>query len=533
MGYDVVLIHPPAIYDFREKVIFPGPIALTVSDSTSQFITPSVGMLSIADYLDRNGYEVMVDNLGERMIESQSFDAKEYIKNLSSKVFAIGLHWCVHSQGAIEVARLCKNLHPNSIVILGGLTATVFHHQIISKYNFVDIIIRGEAEKSFLLLMEALKNNKQLKTVPNLTYRDSAGQININPLMEPSIDLDEFEFTSLKLIEPKRSIFPANMPSRWSIPVCRGCLYNCVTCGGSEYSYKHYLGRRKPAFRSPQKIVKDIQKLSEQGIQRVFLFQDPRMGGKEYWSKLITIMQNEKLKLHQLSMELFGAADEEYLKEISKIGVFVTLTISPESGVDLVRSGNGRNYTKEDLLRTINICKEYDIPIQIFSMIALPEDTAETIRETWEMWEQICSINLRNEGGKGSLYSFGPMILLDPGSLAFDFPEKYGYRLIFKDFADYIQGMSLPSWHQWISYETKFLNRDLITKLIIDSLEYSINLRGRYGLYGKSTVDVLHHNHVNANRIIIDVVNQAMSLNEYDKMKRLRSLKKYLGIVYN
>ena len=103
MGYDVVLIHPPAIYNFREKGIFYGPIALTVPDSTEQFITPPVGMLSVADYLDTNGYNVLVDNIGERMVTSESFDAEAHIRNLSARVYAIGLHWCVHSQGAINI----------------------------------------------------------------------------------------------------------------------------------------------------------------------------------------------------------------------------------------------------------------------------------------------------------------------------------------------------------------------------------------------------------------------------------------------
>ncbi|MDD4876210.1 MAG: hypothetical protein PHQ86_03650, partial [Dehalococcoidales bacterium] len=80
MHYDAVLIHPPSIYDFREKVIYEGPIALTVNDSTRQFIIPSVGILSIADYLDRNGYKVMVDNLGERMISDKSFDVEKHIE---------------------------------------------------------------------------------------------------------------------------------------------------------------------------------------------------------------------------------------------------------------------------------------------------------------------------------------------------------------------------------------------------------------------------------------------------------------------
>jgi B12-binding domain/radical SAM domain protein len=512
MGYDVILIHPPAIYDFRKKTIFPGPIGYTVGESTDQFMIPPVGMLSIADYLNRNKYNVIVDNLCERMVTSEDFDAEEHIKNLSAKVYAIGLHWCVHCQGAIEIARLCKKLHPDAMVILGGLTATVFSEEIIRKYEFIDAVIRGEAEKPFLLLMKTLEKHDKLEEVPNLTFRDSDGKVKSNPLMKPNDDLDEFEFTRLDLIEPKKAIFTQDIPPHWVIPICRGCVYNCVTCGGSAYSYKTYLGRKKPAFRSPEKIAEDIQKLSEQGVQFVFLFQDPRMGGKEYWSRLLAKLRKEKIRLTQLSMELFGPASEEYIKELSEIGVPIVINISPESLVDDVRKAHGRNYTNKELFRTVKICNRYDITINIFSMIALANDTPKTVRETWGMWEQICSINQRIEGEAPVLHSFGPMILLDPGSLAFDLPNKYGYRLIFRNLEDYIKGMSLPSWHQWISYATKFLNRDLITKLIIDSIEYSINLREKYGLYSRFDAARKRSYFVDANRKIIEMVNHVMSL---------------------
>ena len=147
-------------------------------------------------------------------------------------------------------------------------------------------------------------------------------------------------------------------------------------------------------------------------------------------------------------------------------------------------------------------------------MIALAKDTPKTIRETWEVWEQICLINQNFKGNKSVLYSFGPMILLDPGSHAFNYPRSYGYRLMLKNLEEYIKGMSLPSWHQWISYETKFLNRDLITKLIIDSIEYSINLRERYGLYSKSEADAALSYFVKASKEIIDMTNHVMSLYE-------------------
>jgi B12-binding domain/radical SAM domain protein len=528
MDYDVLLIHPPAIYDFRGKVRFYGPIALTVSESTSQFMTPPIGMLSIADTLDRNGYKVLVDNLGERMISSESFNVETHIANLSARVFAIGLHWCVHSQGAIEIARLCKKLHPEALVVLGGLTSTIFNEEIVRKYEFVDAVVRGEAEKPFLLLLRALEAHQGLEGVPNLTFRNDRGEIERAPLMKPSADLDEFEFTRLDLLEPKGAIFGPGLPPHWSIPVCRGCLHNCVGCGGSAYSYRTYFAREKPAFRSPEKIVQDIRKLHEQGIERIFLFQDPRMGGKGYWSTLLATLQNEKIELTQLTMELFGPASEEYIRELSKIRVPVVLTISPESCVERVRKAYGRNYTNEELFRTIRTCQRYEIPIGIFSMIPLPDDTGRTIRETWKIWEQIC-LTSETSGGRAPVhFAFGPMILLDPGSRGFDFPERHGYHLLFKTLEDYITGMSLPSWHQWISYGTTSLNRDSITKLIIDSVERSIDLEEKHGLRSSLDADAARLWSVTANRLAVNVVNEAMSLDEDEREERLRSFREAL-----
>ncbi len=462
MTYDAVLIHPPAIHDFRKKAIFPGPIAYTVGGSTVQFIMPPVGMLSIADYLDRNGYRVVVDNLGERMVSSASFDVEKYIQNLSARVYSIGLHWCVHAQGAVEIARLCKRLHPEAMVVLGGLTATVFHEEILRKYPFIDAVIRGEAEKPFLSLMRALDDSQDLINVPNLTFRDQAGGITSVPLMKPDVDLDDYEFTRLDLLEPKRSIFTPGMYPSWVIPVCRGCTHNCVSCGGSAYSYRTYLGREKPAFRSPEKIAEDLNKLSDHGVELAFLFQDPRMGGRDYWTRLMTTLQKEKIRLRQITMELFTPADEEYMQELAKIDARIVLSISPESGVDSVRGAHGRKYTNEDLYRTIELCKRYGIILGSFSMLALANDTEETVKQTWKSWEHIVSLHTIHQAPVD--YAFGPMILLDPGSLAFDRSSSYGYRLIFKDFEDYVKGMSLPSWHQWISYETKFLDRRIDRK---------------------------------------------------------------------
>jgi len=529
MKYDAILIHPPAIYDFRKKVIFPGPIAYTVSESTDEFMIPPVGMLSIAEYLDRHGYRVKVDNVGERMVTDSGFDAVEHIKGLSAKVIGIGLHWCVHSQGAIELARVCKEAHPEAMVVLGGLTSTVFSEEIIGKYAFIDAVIRGEAEKPFLELMKGLEQDDKLDEVPNLTFRDSEGKVRVNPMMEPSETLDEYDYTRLDLIEPQKIIYRNEKGGSWFIPVCRGCSYNCATCGGSRYSYKTYLSREKPAFRSPEKIAEDIEKLSAQGIKSIFLFQDPRMGGKEYWTKLFAALRSKKSASVNIAMELFGPADEEYIRQMANTGVPIVLSISPESCCDEIRKAQGRKYGNEELFRTLRLCKKYNIPIGVFSMIALGDDTPKTVKDNWKIWEQICVINREGSGKSPVHHAFGPMILLDPGSPAFDYPENHGYRLRFNNLEEYINGMSLMSWHQWISYETKYLNRETIAKLIMDSIEYSIDLRERFGLFSGHDASARKLRNVTINKMVMDVVNQVMEIeDEAERFEAVSSFKKEL-----
>jgi radical SAM superfamily enzyme YgiQ (UPF0313 family) len=289
MDYDVMLLHPPVIYDFRRRALFPGPLGATASQV--QLTKVSIGMLSIADYLDRHGYKVIIDNIADRMVGDNEFNVEEHIKNTSAKVYAIGLHWHHHAQGAIETAKLCKKIHPESAIVLGGLTATYYHEEIIRKYSFIDAVIRGEAEKPFLEFLKAYEKWGRITDTPNLTFRKNTGELIITQLMKPSDNLDEFEFTRLDLIEPKTSIFPLDTESRGSLVLCRGCNYNCTICGGSAYSYKTYLGMENPAFRSPNKIVEDIRKLNNQGINVIGLYQDPRMGGEKYWKKLSSALR--------------------------------------------------------------------------------------------------------------------------------------------------------------------------------------------------------------------------------------------------
>jgi B12-binding domain/radical SAM domain protein len=540
MTYDAVLIHPPAVYDFRKLPLFPSAMGFTVEQV--QFTKVPIGLISIADYLDRHGYKVVIDNLGDRMVSDKDFDVEEHISNLTSEVFGIDLHWQHHAQGAIEIARICKKLHPESYIVIGGLTATCFHEEIISKYEFVDAVIRGEGEKPLLEFIKGIKNSGRITDTPNLTYRTETGEVCTTPLMAQSESLDEFEYTRYDLMSPDTTIFTPDAEPRGTLVTCRGCCYNCVTCGASSYSYRKYLGFNKPSFRSPAKIADDIRRLNRQGIHLLGIYQDPRMGGEEYWRDLFLVLRSEKLEIECLSLDIFAPVSEEFVKAVASTKKQVVFYFCPESGNSNVRERQGRHYSNEDIVDTIKLCYKYRIPVTLFLSTGLAGETLDTMIDTMELWEEIYLLNKTaieqynlSEIGKSILLG-GPImgpIIIDPGSLAHDYPEKYGYKMVFKTLEDHIEAFSQPSWHQWINYETELLSRDDLIELVFKFVEFSIIQRERYGLFSTSDAEIKRFQN-KINKIAMEEVDAIMALQDKaERRVKLKLLKDTVDSAFN
>jgi len=79
--------------------------------------------------------------------------------------------------------------------------------------------------------------------------------------------------------------------------------------------------------------------------------------------------------------------------------------------------------------------------------------------------------------------------------------------------------MTLPSWHQWISYETKRLDRDALASLIIDCIEHSIDIWEKQGVFSRSQAARERRHYADAGRLVIDEVNHAMLLSNDDERK--------------
>lgn len=178
---DLVLLHPPAIYDFRTRDAFLGPVADAVP-STPIFEMYPVGLTSIAAFLERNHYNVEIVNLAYRMLRDRAFDARAYLAGIDAPVVGIDLHWLPHTQGALAIAQLTREVHPDTKILVGGLSATYYHEEL-ARYPFIDFVMRGDStEEPTRQLLQALRQARNLDSVENLTWKRPDGTVAVNPL---------------------------------------------------------------------------------------------------------------------------------------------------------------------------------------------------------------------------------------------------------------------------------------------------------------------------------------------------------------
>ncbi|MCM3726775.1 cobalamin-dependent protein [Neobacillus cucumis] len=149
MKYDLVLLHPPSVYDFRKNSLLAGPISDVVPSSPVFEMYP-IGLTSIADYLEQYGLKVKIINIANRMLMSDKFDVEAKLRKIKTKAFGIDLHWLPHAHGSIELAKIVKTLHPETPIIFGGLSATYYHKELI-EYPFIDFVMRGDSTKKLML----------------------------------------------------------------------------------------------------------------------------------------------------------------------------------------------------------------------------------------------------------------------------------------------------------------------------------------------------------------------------------------------
>jgi len=489
---DLLLLHPPSVFHFRDLPLFFGPVSDVVPSSSIFEIYP-IGFLTLSNYLTKHGVSVRIINVALKMLRSRSFDAERYVKNLDARAFGIDLHWLPHVDGSLTLAEMVKKHHPDTPVILGGLSATYYHEEIMRDYPFVDFIVCGEStEEPLRLLLQAIRSGSGFAEVPNLVWRDEQGRTIVNERSFKPGDLDyvDFDYSHLLKMAIKYRDPSGYIPFNYwlSYPVTavfsvRGCNHNCGTCGGSISAFKTVCERSHACFRSPELVAEDMRKIAEYTGAPMILLGDLLQAGREYSDRFLEAIKKYRIR-NEVCIEFFRPPTAEFLRKAADCIETFNVEISPESHDINVRKTFGKDYDNtalEGMIETLLDvgCKRVDL----FFMVGLPNQTYQSVLDT----VSYCGDLLDRFGTNGNRGKVLPLIaplapFIDPGSVIFEDPEKYGYRFFSKTLKEHRQAMLRPSWKFTLNYETKWMTRDEIVKATYDGALKLLAIKEHHGV---------------------------------------------------
>ncbi len=493
---DLVLLHAPSVYDFRERSIMFGPVSDMVP-STPAFEMYPLGFTTMAEYMERHGLKVRIVNLAVLMLNRKDYDVEAAIRDMDPVAFGIDLHWLPHAHGSIEIAKIVKKYHPNTPVIFGGLSSSYFHEELAS-YPCVDYVLRGDStEEPVTRLMFALKGKGRVDDIPNLTYKTAAGSVVVNPLewVPDTMDAISLDYSfNMKAVIRYRDMMGFVPFKDWlQYPVCasltcRGCTHNCVTCGGSAYAFREHFGRRKVAFRDPELLVRDIEHIQKYIPGPIFVLNDFLQGGRDYVAAFIRGLSRINLR-NPIGFEFFKPPAEEFYEFLNEHLNDYSVEISAESHDDEVRAAFGKHhYTTEQLETSIQAalkhgCSRFDL----YFMTGIPRQTAASVLQTPAYVESLYG---KVENDPRLLCFTSPMApFLDPGSMAFDDPAKYGYTRRATTLEEHRQLLVQPSWKYIMNYESHAMSP---SEMVDATYEAGVGLnrvKARLGIIDAATAD--------------------------------------------
>lgn len=486
---DLVLLHPPSIFRFREEPVFRGPVS-DVVPSSSIFEFYPLGFLTLATHLEAHGIKTRIINLALKMLRDDQFDPATFLRELRPRAFGVDLHWLPHVDGALSLASLLKELHPDIPVILGGLSATYYREELMRDYPAINYIVCGDStEEPLRQLMAAISRQEGFDRVPNLVWRTGDGNIIDNGINWNPATLDELQIDylhPLRMALRDRDLV-AYLPFHgWldypvsAVITCRGCAHNCLSCGGSQRAFQRVCRRRTPVFRAPELVARDIIELVAISSAPIFVLGDLLQAGRDYGERLLDALEGTAIP-NQIAIEFFAPPPVDFLHRLSRILPHYNVEISPESHDPKIRRSFGKRYDNAELEQTITIlldngCRRVDL----FFMIGLPYQDHTSVMATIDYCGELLARFGTNRQLLPMISPLAPFI--DPGSLIFETPERYGYRIFHRTLAEHRRASLAPSWEFTLNYETRWMTRREIVQATYDAGEAMVSLKERYGL---------------------------------------------------
>jgi radical SAM superfamily enzyme YgiQ (UPF0313 family) len=269
----------------------------------------------------------------------------------------------------LALAKLIKN--KTNVIVFGGVHPSALPEDVLRE-PCVDIVIKGEGERSFLSLVnEMSKNQKPRKKIECSDYIK---------------DINSIPFPDRFTIKNERNIQQAyadNNKRIASVLSSRGCPFRCSFCCSPV------VWQRKTRFRSPDNILDEIEDLRRKlNIHFLKFADDTFTVDKKRVLEFCQKKSDRGIRLPFGANAHINTINEELLKALSDCGC-QELWYGVESGSPKILRRMHKNTRIDDIKKVFKLTKDFGIKTRAYFLIGTPGETLGDIRMTEHLCDEI------------------------------------------------------------------------------------------------------------------------------------------------
>ena len=382
---------------------------------------PPLGLINLATVLKNSAHRVQIFDfpLSIRM-KTLSMDTNIYrecarqILQFEPDLTAFSVQ-CTTYPASVRVAEELKKLKPRIRIVFGGHNASFVDELTLSRFPFIDAIVRGEGEITFPELIRSFDREIPLGSVDGLTCR-IAGRIVRNPdrvLIESLDSLPVSDYTLVAPLHVYRDVCGISR-SIAILEVGRGCPHRCVYCSQS------LIWKRKTRTFSTDRLIGEMKNLAENfGAECFLLAYDQFTAKKEFAEQFCHGVIDARLNhIPWYCISRLDTLDKSLLNLMREAGC-ETMCFGIDSGSKKTLSFIRKNIDHGILLDRVRETTEAGIVPTLSFVIGFPEESPQDLDETLKL-----ALKSAATGNANILVQIATIL---PGT---DLYEKYRHSLI-------------------------------------------------------------------------------------------------------
>ncbi len=294
-------------------------------------------------------------------------------------------------------SHICKELHPDKPVILGGNAVTPIP-DLIMTHTSADIACVGEGEHTLVEVADAIEKGKPLDGIAGIWFRKQTGEIVENQPRPVIKDLDLIPWAD-------RSVFPTEIylqnavgpinKDKWSggttneetrksfiVRVSRGCPYRCTFC------YHDFMGQGF-RMRSPEAIVDEIQYIHQRYDVTYFgLGDDLATANRRKFTRVCELLKERNLHIGFGTSARANLVQEDFLWMLKNAGCDA-VSMGVESGSPKILEIMNKQVTLAQQKNAVRLVKKVFGTLVASFIVGYPGETLETVQETIDFCKEM------------------------------------------------------------------------------------------------------------------------------------------------